>query len=189
MPFTLSYLQTSAGSRPLDKGGAVSKNFCHFGLKIRGSTPPPPPRVFNFLLHHVSYLPKSYLWTKKVKEIYFFNSCHEIRILLEFSWPSLLNILESVVCLSQTTTKFVLLTILNHIMFIPSFVNGLRFFSSGIATYFFFSNSAKTNWQTGFRHRFLCELITAPFLFVLRARINFWTLIKHCSLCSLLQKP
>ena len=72
----------------------------------------------------------------------FFNSCHEIRILLEIFF---LNILESVVCLSQTTTKFVRLTILNHRMFIPSFVNGLRFFSSGIATYFFFSNSAKTN--------------------------------------------
>ena len=70
----------------------------------------------------------------------FFNSCQEIRILLEFSWPSLLNILESVVCLSQTTTKFVLLTILNHIMFIPYFVNDLTFlFSSGIATFFFFS--------------------------------------------------
>ena len=152
---------------------AINKqNFFHFALNIRGPARPPPPtpsRVFNFLLHYVSYLPKSYLWTKKMK--------------------GLLNILDSVFCLSQTTTKFMLLTILNHIIFIPYFVNGLGFFSSGIANYFFFSNSAKTNWQTDFRHRFLCELITAPFLFVLRARINFLTLVKHCSLCSLLQRP
>ena len=34
--------------------------------------------------HHVSYLPKSYLWTKH--EINrFFSSCHEIKILLDFS--------------------------------------------------------------------------------------------------------
>ena len=172
---------------------AINKqNIFHFGLKIRGPArppPPPPSRVFNFLLHYVSYLPKSYLWTKKMKGIYFSTLATKSGFLLNFSWPSLLNILDSVFCLSQTTTKFVLLTILNHIIFIPYFVNGLGFFSSGIANYFFFSNSAKTNWQTDFRHRFLCELITAPFLFVLRARINFLTLLKHCSLCSLLQRP
>ena len=111
---------------------AINKqNFFHFALNIRGparSPPPPPSRVFNFLLHYVSYLPKSYLWTKKMKGIYFSTLATKSGFLLNFSWPSLLNILDSVFCLSQTTTKFVLLTILNHIIFIPYFVNGLGFF-------------------------------------------------------------
>ena len=172
---------------------AINKqNFFHFGLKIRGParSPPPPPFPCLQLSFTLRFLSTQKLSMDKENERnLLFNSCHEIRIFAQFSWPSLLNILDSVFCLSQTTTRFVLLTILNHIIFIRYFVNGLGFFSSGIANYFFFSISAKTNWHTDFRHRFLCELITEPFLFVLRARINFLTLIKHCSLCSLLQRP
>ena len=41
--------------------------------------------------HQVSYLPKSYLWTKNETNR-FSNSCHEIKILLEISLPSLLSI-------------------------------------------------------------------------------------------------
>ena len=40
--------------------------------------------------HHVSYLPNSYLWTTNERNR-FFNSCQEIEILLDFSWPSPLN--------------------------------------------------------------------------------------------------
>ena len=36
------------------------------------------------------YQPKSCLWTKNEKNL-FFNSCHEIKILVDFSWPSLLK--------------------------------------------------------------------------------------------------
>ena len=39
---------------------------------------------FNFLLHHVSYLLKSYYGQKNERNL-FFNSCHEIRILIDFS--------------------------------------------------------------------------------------------------------
>ena len=130
MPFTLSYLQTTGASKTerelLVQTNAFYKQLCY---------------MWRLQLSFTSRsLSTQKLSKDKNERNRFFNSYQEIRILLEFSWPSLLNILESVVCLSQTTTKFVLLAILNHIMFIPYFVNDLTFFfSSGIATFFFFS--------------------------------------------------
>ena len=37
------------------------------------------------------FLPKRYLWTKNERN-WFFNFCHDIKILLDSSWPSLLNV-------------------------------------------------------------------------------------------------
>ena len=37
------------------------------------------------------FLPKSYLWTKNERN-WFFNFCHDIKILLDSSWPSLWNL-------------------------------------------------------------------------------------------------
>ena len=45
-------------------------------------------------LHHVSYLPKGYLWTKGEKN-WFFDFCCEIQILLGFWWYLLLRTYRS----------------------------------------------------------------------------------------------
>ena len=127
---------------------AINKqNFFHFALNIRGPARPPPPFPCLQLSFTLRFLSTQKLSLDKENERnLLFNSCHEIRIFAQFFLTfALKHSRYSVFCLSQTTTKFVLLTILNHIIFIPYFVNGLGFFSSGIANYFFFSNSAKTN--------------------------------------------